>query len=635
MKTLFLSVIFFVAQMAFAQESYHSILTIPENLKTNAYAVVRLNDVEIDLDNPYKMIVKKHRIVTVLNKYGNSYAKIIVPYDKHSSAKSIKAIVYNAFGKEIKKIKSKDIKDYSNSGGNMYSDDRVKSYKYIPISYPYTIDYTTILENENTAFYPRWYPIIGYYASTQESHFTINYPINDLKIKRKENNFQGYDINNATTPGHISYSTKLLPAIESESLSPEFVSFAPNVAFAPNKFNLSGVHGVANNWKELGDFIYSNLLLGRDNLTQKTKGEIQNLVKGIDNPIERARKVYTYMQNKTRYISVQIGIGGWKPMRAEEVDKMKYGDCKALVNYTQALLKEAHVNAYYTIVNASEKINIDKDLVSMQGNHVILFLPTKKDTVWLECTTQKNPFGYVGDFTNDRDAFKIDPKGGSSIIHTKVYKNTDNYQYTNGSYQIDDKGFIKGQVSIESAGTQFEYHFYYADKRHDDMVKHYKKYFDNINNLSIVNFSNQTDTINNKFYEQIKLKASDYTIKSGNRLLLTLNAFNKSSYVPKRITERLQPLVIENGFIDKDSVKISLPKAYKIEALPHPTTIKSKFGIYKYKVIVLNDSTLIYKREYLLKQGHYPKEDYDKFRKFEKSIVLKDNSKAILIKNSL
>lgn len=634
MKKLLLSVTFFVAQLTLAQDLYHSVLNLPENLKTNAYAVVRLNDIQVNLDNPYKMSIQKHRIITVLNKYGNTYAKINVPYDNHSSVKSIKAIVYNAFGMEIKKVKSKDIKDYSNSGGNMYSDDRVKSYRYIPISYPYTIDYTTVLESENTAFYPRWYPILGYYASTQESHFSINYPANDLKLNVKENNFSGYNIINNSKSGHIDYSTKSLPAIEAESFGPEFESFAPNIVLAPNKFNLSGIHGTANNWKELGEFIYSHLLFGRDNLTPQTKSEIQSLVKGVDDPIARARKVYAYMQNKTRYISVQIGIGGWKPMPAEEVDKMKYGDCKALVNYTQALLKEANVNAYYTIVHADEKINIDKDVVAMQGNHVILFLPTKKDTVWLECTTQKNPFGYVGDFTNDRDVFKIDPKAGSTIIHTKVYKNTDNYQYTNGSYKIDDKGFIKGQVNIESAGTQFEYHFAYADEKRGDMIKHYKKYFDNINNLTVVDFKNKTDTLTNKFYEQVKLEASNYARKSGDRLLLTLNAFNKSSYVPGRIVERVQPLVIKNGFMDKDSVKISLPNGYRIEALPGPINIKSKFGVYKVQVTKLNDSTLIYKRKYLLKQGNYPKEDYKKFRDFKKTIVHKDNSKAILIKKS-
>ena len=54
-------------------------------------------------------------------------------------------------------------------------------------------------------------------------------------------------------------------------------------------------------------------------------------------PIEKAKIVYKYMQEKTRYISVQVGIGGFKPMLAKDVDRLGYGDCKALSNYTKAL----------------------------------------------------------------------------------------------------------------------------------------------------------------------------------------------------------------------------------------------------------------------------------------------------------
>ena len=379
------------------------------------------------MSSPYKMRIKRHLIVTVINKYGDVDATINVPYDKHSSIKSIEAVLYNAFGFEIKKLKSKEIKDYSASGGSLYSDNRLKYYKYIPLKYPYTIDITTVVVEESTAFYPKWIPIHGYYASTEESRFTVNYPKDLLKIRVKENNFKGFGIKNSSTPGHIEYSLKNLKSFEKEPLSPLFTNFAPNLVLAPSVFSLAGVQGSANNWTEFGKWMYNNLLLGRDQLTEGTKTEIKELVKGIDDPIERARKVYAYMQEKTRYISVQIGIGGWKPMRADEVYKMRYGDCKALVNYTQALLKEANVQAYYTVAYADIKKDIDKDFVAMQGNHAILYLPTQKDTVWLECTTQKNPFGYVGDFTNDRDVLVIKPDGGE-IKHTKVYDVKENYQ---------------------------------------------------------------------------------------------------------------------------------------------------------------------------------------------------------------
>ncbi len=631
MKKLFFAFLLTSTQFINAQSFNYSYLTIPEDLKENANSVIRLDDTYIEMVSPHSMRIKRHLIVTVMNKYGDVDAEINVGYDKHTIIKSISAVMYNALGFEIKKLKSKDIKDYSASGSELYSDDRLKYYKYIPLKYPYTIDLTTVVEKENTAFYPRWIPIHGYYASTQKSHFTLKYPKGLFKIRVKENYFEGYNIKNLSTDGRIEYSVSNLKAIEKESFSPMFTKFAPSLLLAPNTFNLAGVHGHANDWKEFGRWMYSNLLAGKDQLSEQTKTEIKNLVKGIEDPIERARKVYAYMQEKTRYISVQIGIGGWKPIPADEVDKMRYGDCKALVNYTQALLKQADVDAYYTIVYANTKRDIDKDFVAMQGNHAILYLPTEKDTVWLECTTQKNPFGYVGDFTNDRDVLVIKPSGGE-IKHTKVYDVKENFQYSVGSYSVNDEGALKGELSIKSSGVQFENHFKLAFKTPKEAVKYYKSYFDNINNLTISHFTNSTDKKLNVFSEHVELSATNYARKSGERLLLTLNAFNKSTYIPKRMLNRLLPIEIDNGYLDKDSITIHLPKSYKIEALPKSAHISSTFGTYKTDILKLNDSTLVYKRFYMVKQGVFPKEEYANFRKFRKGVVRKDNSKIILIK---
>src|SRR5690625_198168 len=87
----------------------------------------------------------------------------------------------------------------------------------------------------------------------------------------------------------------------------------------------------------------------------------------------KTRKIYQYIQDKVRNVSVQIGIGGWKPMPAMEVDKLSYGDCKALTNYTKVLLDALGIPSYYTVLYAdSNTIDIHEDFVSFQGNHVIL-----------------------------------------------------------------------------------------------------------------------------------------------------------------------------------------------------------------------------------------------------------------------
>ena len=58
------------------------------------------------------------------------------------------------------------------------------------------------------------------------------------------------------------------------------------------------------------------------------------------------------MQSRTRYASIQLGIGGYKPAPAMEVSEKGYGDCKGLTNYMSALLKEAGITSYYTWVKS-------------------------------------------------------------------------------------------------------------------------------------------------------------------------------------------------------------------------------------------------------------------------------------------
>ena len=138
--------------------------------------------------------------------------------------------------------------------------------------------------------------------------------------------------------------------------------------------------------------------------------------------------VYEYFQNKTRYVNVQIGIGGWQPIEANTVDRLGYGDCKALAFYLKTLLDKVGVKSYYTIIHAGNDAEaLIKDFPSNQFNHVILCVPmeNKKDTIWLESTNQIIPFGYIGTFTDDRDALLIDESGGR-IVHTPKYTAQDN-----------------------------------------------------------------------------------------------------------------------------------------------------------------------------------------------------------------
>ncbi len=602
-------------------------LTIDDDLKENANAVVRLYDNLIEVKAHNRLLHRSKRIVTVLSEAGNSDIGAVVHYDNNINIRKLEAVIYNAFGKEIKKVKKKEFEDVSAvSGGTLYSDSRIKYLNHTPINYPYTVVLEKEIEYKSTAFVPGWRPIEGFYVSTENASYKIiNTSGVDLKVKTT--NFENYGIEEI---GEFDYLAKNLKAIKGEAYAPAFKTYAPFLRVALTKFVMEGVDGVNTNWTDFGKWMNDKLVSDTQELPQAVKDEVKFLTKNETTDMEKAKLIYKYMQDKTRYISVQVGIGGWKPMLASDVDRLGYGDCKALTNYTKALLDEVNVESYYTVIYGDDNLrNIDKEFSATEGNHVILAIPNEEDYVWLECTSQTSPFGYNANFTDDRDALVITPEGGK-IIHTKVYETKGNLQTTNAKVNLDENGSISAQVQIASEGTQYDHYNRIEDEDEKGKSLYYKEYFDNINNLEVLAIAldnNKEDII---FTEKVDVAASKYASKVGGRILFAPNMFNKKTYAPPRYKNRKMAFEVDRGYTDVDEYEITLPETLEIEALMKPVSIKNEFGEYSVSIEKKSDNLLVYKRTLIMNKGQYKKEDYSGFRDFHLKIVKHDKSKIAL-----
>ena len=610
-----------------------SVSHIDEAMMDNANAVVRLNEVIVSLKSSSQMSVKEKRIITILNKKGNENIDAFVYYDRNVKIKTLQVLAFDALGNQIKKIKKNDFKDVSAvDGGTLYSDSRVKYLEYTPIDYPYTIQFTCETTTGNTAFIPSFVPIDDYFVSTEVSTYALNYPTN-ITIRKKEKNIENRDIEIEAVAGRIFYKAKNMNALKPEEYSPSMIDFTPKVLFASKQFTLEGVDTVVEKWDDFGKWMYHDLIKETHDLPESTVKEIQGLVKNESDDLTKAKIIYQYVQDKVRYISVQVGIGGWKPFNASEVDRLSYGDCKALTNYTMSLLKAVNIESHYSVVYAgSSGRSIEEDFTSIQGNHVILNVPQEnKEDIWLECTSQKLPFGFIGDFTDNRDVLVITPQGGQ-IKHTKKYTTEENTQLIKANYKVFDDGTIDVNATLKSKGIQYDDKYWLETETERDLDKHYKNRWGYINDISINEISIVNDKESIVFNETVRFKAINYSKIIANRMLLTVNALNRNTHIPDRYRNRKLPLKIKRGFKDIDEVEITLPQNYKVESLPNKKIIENKFGSYKSEVIAKDENTLIYKREFVVSDGEFPKEDYSSFRDFYKEVSKQDTSKIALIK---
>ena len=429
-----------------------------------------------------------------------------------------------------------------------------------------------------------------------------------------------------------TWSAKEMPAIVKEPFSPLWHEITTVVILGPTEFQMDDYKGNMATWQDFGKFVYA-LKQGRDQLPDNVKQTVHQLTDGVSDPFEKISRLYQYMQSNTRYVSIQLGIGGWQPFDATYVSAKRYGDCKALTNYMYSLLKEAGINSYYTVIRAGKYANyITDDFPSQQFNHVILCVPRQNDTTWLECTSQTMPPGYLGDFTADRYGLLIDENGGK-LVRTPRYGINENLQSRSVKAVLDDNGTLKIKTLTRYTGLQQDDIHGLINQLSKDKVKEYlHEQLDfatyDINQFEYKEEKRSLPAIN----ESLEITVSNYATITGKRLFIAPNVMTRSYRKLSQDTARKYDIQLGYEYRDIDSVEIELPKGYETEAMPQDVTVSSRFGKYQCWV-KLRENKLYYYRSMESYSGRFPAKDYNDLVKFYEAVYKADRNKVVLVKN--
>lgn len=615
-----------------ADDNEYNVRKIPSSLKKDAGAVIREDYMRFEVKNEKRALLKVKRAVTIFNKDKQDYGQLVLGYDKFVRIENLEGRILDANGEEVRELEDRDIKDVSDFNNfSLFEDNRKKTAELYYDRFPYTVEFTYEVSYKGYLGFPAWFSQESL-EPVEKSRFEVLLPEGqNLRYWTNADTLKPV-VTDEGGQKLYSWEARNLPLLSKDVIGDDIEDIAGIVRIAPANFELDGYAGNMETWKDFGLWI-NNLYKERNSLPEDAVSDVKTIASSGNSKLELVRKLYRYMQKRTRYVSVQLGIGGHQPFEAKYVHEKGYGDCKALSNYMAALLKEAGIKAYPVLIRSGHfRYPIISEFPSNQFNHVIVCVPLEKDTIWLECTSQTTPPGFLGSDCENRKALMITESGGV-LIQTPAGTSKENMQQRNLNVNLSSFGSLRVSAAIKWTGNQQEVPRFIIK---ESTPEEREKWVLNSLETPMARLEQiKADGVEENSPEvrmDLKLLLSGYASAQGSRIFFQPNIMERRTTVPKEVSQRLSPVRFHYPYLDVDTVYFTIPAGFQVEALPGETNLKTSFGSFSSQTRKTDPSTLIYTRRLEINSYAIDAKYYAEYRKFISEIVKSDRAQVVLVK---
>ncbi|THH41690.1 DUF3857 domain-containing protein [Neolewinella litorea] len=592
------------------------VLALPDSLRQNANSVVMAHDLEYRVTSLRSATILERWVVTLLNSRHDREDLIIAAYDGESKINTFEVAATDLFGREFFRAKKGNIQDERVTSEVSFLEDRWVRYTKVPCTaYPCTI--AVEIERKLTDFaamaFPHWSPVQRD-QSLVKSTFTAYVP-NEIDLLYASSLVADPQVSVEGKDRIYRWTLENIPAQPSEPLAPVATETLPYVRVALGDFQIENYRGSFSDWSRFGSFIGS-IMTGRDQLPDQLAAEVHAVVEGAATDRERVDRLYRFMQTRCRYVSVQLGIGGWQPFSATYVDENRYGDCKALSNYMGAMLKEVGIASYPVLINSSDVpyYAIREDFATSAFNHMVLYVPSEE--MYLECTSKHAPTGYLGESTLDRGVLWITPEGGR-LARTPSLVPSEHGHLRSVTQTLDGDNAVEFELSATYFGG--------AQELFRELAAYFGSTQDRLDWLHRNNFL--PDVSGSAFTYTVAEDAPEVTLaynttlnsrvrKMGSRRFFALNPHPYTN-IPDPQEERRLPVDYRTTRFLVDTVRVHYDESLEIESglLSEALVYEHAVGEYRAEMRA-TDEGLLWIRTLLLRPALVPAEEFPEFRQF-------------------
>jgi len=611
--------------------------------KVPAVVLVDEGDLTVEASGRLRRVARF--AVKVLNDDGRAAAAVTVDYGTEArKVVSLEAWRVPVDGK-VKKYGKAETSDVALSGDDVYNEARGKV-----VSASGDVETGDIFAFEAvTEERPLFAQDIWYFQHrypVRASRYTLSLPAGWRAEGRL---FNHAAVAPSVAGTQYTWQLRDLPYIGREPLGPPVTLLAPRLAvsyFPADGGEPSGLSSFAG-WADVSRW-YTGLSAPQAELDEALRARARELTRDARTDLDRVRAIARYVQ-AINYISVQMGIGRYRPHAAADVLAKAYGDCKDKANLMRALLDALGLRSHLVLVYSGDPTFVRDEWASpSQFNHCILavrlpgndalgailddrelgrllfFDPTDPDTMLGDLPEpQQGSWALVAAGDGGRLVTLPKPGPQSKAIDRRV------------DAKLTPEGTLTATVREASMGQAAV-----SDRRlfrgpRDVLARRLDAWATRgAASAKVGAFRHEDDPATGRLAVDLELEVPLYAQLMQQRLLVFRPVIlDRREWVfPAQEEPRTQPMTLEDHAFS-ESLNVALPSGFAVDELPEPVVLESAFGTYTSRTEVAGDR-LSFTRRLEIRRSTLPVEQHAAVRGFFEKVRAAERAQVVLVRTN-
>lgn len=385
--------------------------------------------------------------VTIYNVRGEPYGNIVIAEHSSEKLEHVTIRVVDAAGKELFVRKKGNLERICGYGSyDVYKDICYYESSIDVAQFPFSVIFEYEKKGKALFLWP---------AATVQRGIpveNVSYFVEGRDRAPFRYRLTGLDRDSVPIATDTSFEWKLenIPAYTEPDYAAYGYGEPARLVFVPEKFKYGGSQFEGDSWADIARWYHE---LAKDKYSAP---EAAISTREIEDTTAFIKEAYDEVRSSVRYVSVQIGIGGWQPYEATKTYGRKYGDCKDMSTLLISLLRSRGIEAYPVLVLTRNRRAMEGNFPSFGFNHVICCAIRGADTAWMDPTCNNCPFGEIGWQIEDIPVLVVSEDGGR-MVHTPASRAEDNRLTIEADMAVTPDYLAGADLKITATGNRAIY----------------------------------------------------------------------------------------------------------------------------------------------------------------------------------